>query len=115
MNLDKVNYLREISKILSDEKRIIMLKLMSENMMCTCHFVEIFDSSQPLISQNIKKMKELDIIIEENSAQWTYYKINNKSKYYGMLVNILKELPDMSEYLEIVKGNRCEVKRNKEI
>ena len=31
------------------------------------------------------------------------------------LINILKELPDMSEYLEIVKGNRCEVKRNKEI
>ena len=80
-------------------------------MMCTCHFVEIFESSQPLISQNIKKMKDLGIIVEENVSQWTYYKVNKKSKYYNILSKILKELPKMKGYLEIVKDNRCEVRK----
>ena len=84
---------------------------MSKYMMCTCHFVEIFESSQPLISQNIKKMKDLGIIVEENVSQWTYYKVNKKSKYYNILSKILKELPKMKGYLEIVKDNRCEVRK----
>ena len=111
MNIDIINDIKEISKILSDEKRIIMLKLMSKYMMCTCHFVEIFESSEPLISQNIKKMKDLGIIVEENVSQWTYYKVNKKSKYYNILSKILKELPKMKGYLEIVKDNRCEVRK----
>ena len=55
MNIDIINDIKEISKILSDEKRIIMLKLMSKYMMCTCHFVEIFESSQPLIARILRK------------------------------------------------------------
>lgn len=57
-------------------------------------------------------MKDLGIIVEENVSQWTYYKVNKKSKYYNILSKILKELPKMKGYLEIVKDNRCEVKKN---
>ena len=53
----------------------------------------------------------LGIIVEENVSQWTYYKVNKKSKYYNILSKILKELPKMKGYLEIVKDNRCEVRK----
>ena len=49
-------------------------------------------------------MKDLGIIVEENVSQWTYYKVNKKSKYYNIL-------PKMKGYLEIVKDNRCEVRK----
>ena len=58
-----------------------------------------------------QKMKDLGIIVEENVSQWTYYKVNKKSKYYNILSKILKELPKMKGYLEIVKDNRCEVRK----
>ena len=80
-------------KCLADETRFKLLKLLLDNKLCVCELTEILDRTQPCISQHVKKLKDLDLIIEEKDKQWSYYTLD-KEKYYSY-VNILDKLEDI--------------------
>ncbi|MFD1067075.1 ArsR/SmtB family transcription factor [Oceanobacillus locisalsi] len=98
----------DILKLLGDKTRLIMLKLMDEQTCCVCEFVEIFQSSQPAISQHIRKLKDLGLVKEERKGQWIFYSIHRKSTYYAFIKPILDQLPDQDGKLKELeeKGTR---------
>src|SRR5699024_12571080 len=49
----------EILKLLGNETRLTMLKILDDHDCCVCEFVEIFQASQPSISQHIRKLREI--------------------------------------------------------
>ncbi len=97
-----------ILKLLGDKTRLTMLKLIDEQACCVCEFVEIFQFSQPSISQHLRKLKDLGLVKEERKGQWIFYSVNNESEYYSFIKPILNKLPNQDDKLKELeeKGTR---------
>jgi ArsR family transcriptional regulator len=83
-----------ILKLLGDKTRLTMVKMLDSNDCCVCEFVEIFEASQPAISQHLRKLKDAEIVKETRRGQWIIYSLNKNSDYYPLVQNLLQHLPN---------------------
>lgn len=83
-----------ILKLLGDKTRLTMVKILDSNDCCVCEFVEIFKTSQPAVSQHIRKLKDVGIVRETRRGQWIIYSLNKDSDYYPLVQNLLQHLPN---------------------
>src|SRR5699024_12352828 len=90
----------EILKLLGNETRLTMLKILDDHDCCVCEFVEIFQATQPSISQHIRKLRDIGIVKEERRGQWIVYSINNDSEIYPFILLLLHLLPLLNENLK---------------
>lgn len=97
-----------ILKLLGDRTRLTMMKLVDHHTCCVCEFVEIFQVSQPSISQHVRKLKDLGLITEERKGQWVFYSINKENDYYSFIKSILDQVPNQDYILKELeeKGTR---------
>ncbi|MGD6876169.1 ArsR/SmtB family transcription factor [Bacillus infantis] len=89
-----------ILKLLGDKTRLTMLKILDNNDCCVCEFVEIFQMSQPAISQHIRKLKDADVVREARRGQWIIYSLNKASDYYPLVKDVLDHLPSQDYKLK---------------
>lgn len=94
-----------ILKLLGDRTRLTMLKLLDEHTCCVCEFVEIFQVSQPSISQHLRKLRDVGLVKEERKGQWIFYSLNKTNTYYTFLVPLLEQLPDQRYRLKELEEN----------
>ncbi|RFU62024.1 ArsR/SmtB family transcription factor [Peribacillus glennii] len=80
-------------KLLGDKTRLSMMKIMSEHECCVCELVDLFEMSQPAISQHVRKLKDSGLIKERRGGQWIYYSLNPDSPFHPFVLHILNELP----------------------
>jgi ArsR family transcriptional regulator len=90
----------QILKLLGDKTRLTMVSLLYENECCVCEFVEIFQMSQPAISQHLKKLRESGLVKEKRRSQWIIYSLNDSSEYYPLIADLLQHLPSQKEKLD---------------
>ncbi|MDO6450556.1 ArsR/SmtB family transcription factor [Oceanobacillus profundus] len=97
-----------ILKLMGDKTRLTMLKLIDNQACCVCEFVEIFQTSQPSISQHLRKLKDLGLVKEERKGQWIFYLVNKNNEYYSFIKPILDQLPNQDYKLNELeeKGTR---------
>ena len=97
-----------ILKLLGDQTRLTVMKLIENQACCVCEFVEIFRVSQPSISQHIRKLKDLGLVDEERKGQWIFYSLNKSSEYYSFIKPLLDQLPNQDYKLKELeeKGTR---------
>ncbi|MEI3605866.1 metalloregulator ArsR/SmtB family transcription factor [Pseudogracilibacillus sp. SE30717A] len=100
----------EIFKLLGNETRLTMLKILDDHDCCVCEFVEIFKASQPSISQHIRKLRDIGLVKEERRGQWIFYSINEYSEFYPFIIQLLNLLPQQNEKLKELelKGTRVQ-------
>ncbi|MCK1993095.1 metalloregulator ArsR/SmtB family transcription factor [Peribacillus muralis] len=89
-----------VLKLLGDKTRLTMVKIMSEHECCVCEFVDVFDMSQPAISQHLRKLKDSGIVNEARRGQWIFYSLNQTSLYYSYILTVIKELPSQNFKVE---------------
>lgn len=89
-----------VLKLLGDKTRLTMIKILSDHECCVCEFVDLFDMSQPAISQHLRKMKDSGIVKEARRGQWIFYSLNSSSPYYQFVQNVLKDLPNQQYKIE---------------
>ncbi|MGX2958736.1 ArsR/SmtB family transcription factor [Peribacillus sp. JNUCC 23] len=89
-----------ILKLLGDKTRLTMIKIMSEHECCVCEFVDLFDMSQPAISQHLRKLKDSGIVKEARRGQWIFYSLNPTSSYFSYIQTVIKDLPSLNFKLE---------------
>ncbi|MFP7736770.1 ArsR/SmtB family transcription factor [Priestia aryabhattai] len=89
----------QILKLLGDKTRLSMMKLLQTNECCVCELVEIYEASQPSISQHLRKLKDIGLVKEKRKGQWIFYSINQIHEHYDFLVRILDSLPNQDERL----------------
>lgn len=89
-----------ILKLLGDKTRLTMVKILDSHDCCVCEFVEIFNISQPAISQHLRKLKDLGIVKESRRGQWIIYSLNKESEYYSFIQNIIQQLPNQDFRLQ---------------
>ncbi|MEI7024148.1 ArsR/SmtB family transcription factor [Paenibacillus sp. y28] len=92
-------------KLLSDKTRLTIVALLKEREMCVCDIVDILETTQPNISQHLRKLKAGGIVNEARRSQWIYYSLNVNDKPY--LRDILMQLPSMSDKINDQKPNSC--------
>ncbi|HYK74408.1 MAG TPA: metalloregulator ArsR/SmtB family transcription factor [Pseudoneobacillus sp.] len=83
-----------ILKLLGDKSRLTMIKILDSHDCCVCEFVAIFNTSQPAISQHLRKLKDAGLVIETRRGQWIIYSLNKKSEFYPIVQNLLEHLPN---------------------
>jgi len=87
-----VNYkeLSEIFKILSNEKRLEILDLLSCGELCACELQKKFNVTQPTLSYDMKLLKNASLITERIEGRSHYYKINQE--YFEQIQSVFKKL-----------------------
>ncbi|TFD99727.1 ArsR/SmtB family transcription factor [Jeotgalibacillus salarius] len=95
-------------KLMGDKTRLTMLRILADHDCCVCEFVEIFQMSQPSVSQHVRKMKDIGMIKEQRKGQWIVYSLDESFEGYDMIRSILEQLPAQDHHLEqlIEKGKR---------
>ncbi|SHG60315.1 ArsR/SmtB family transcription factor [Ornithinibacillus halophilus] len=86
-------------KLLGDKTRLTMMKILDNHDCCVCEFVEIFQVSQPSISQHLRKLRDIDLVKEERRGQWIFYSINKTHEFYPFIEQILSQLPSQDDKL----------------
>lgn len=99
-----------ILKLLGHETRLTILKILEDHDCCVCEFVEIFDVSQPAISQHIRKLRDVGLVEEERKGQWIYYALNKTSEYYPFIIQVLNLLPEQKETLKQLEDSNIRKK-----
>jgi len=86
------NYIK-ILKILCDPARLRLIKLLSSRELCVCEIEEVTGLKQPTVSQQLKRLREVDLVTERNEGKWCYYTLNTK---------ILKDLlASLNDFIDI--------------
>ena len=100
-----------VLKLLGDKTRLTMIAMLKQRECCVCEFQEVFEMSQPSISQHLRKLKDAGLVKEERRGQWIYYSLNQQHELYPLIGDILEHVPDQLEKIkQIEKSNptlRC--------
>ncbi|OAB40302.1 transcriptional regulator [Paenibacillus antarcticus] len=95
--MEELSNIADNLKLLGDKTRLAILTLLKEREWCVCEFVEIFDMSQPAISQHLRKLKAQGIVKENKRGQWVYYSLHIEDKSY--IQAVLDQMPDSKTIL----------------
>ncbi|WP_151737365.1 ArsR/SmtB family transcription factor [Paenibacillus tengchongensis] len=106
-----MNRLDEVAgdlKLLGDKTRLGMLGLLREREWCVCEFVDIFEISQPAVSQHLRKLRVKGIVKESKRGQWVHYSLDVADKPH--IAAVLAQLPDTAALLDLLgkkQGEGC--------
>jgi ArsR family transcriptional regulator, arsenate/arsenite/antimonite-responsive transcriptional repressor len=92
-----------IFKLLGDKTRLTIVAILKQRECCVCEFLEVFDTSQPSISQHLRKLKDAGMVKEERRGQWIYYSLNQQNELYEMIQSILKHVPDQIDKIKMIE------------
>ncbi|WP_257345808.1 ArsR/SmtB family transcription factor [Pseudalkalibacillus decolorationis] len=100
----EVEQVAHVLKLLGDKTRLTMVGLLEGSECCVCEFVEVFQMSQPSISQHLRKLRDAGLVREKRKGQWIFYSINKQHIAYPLIQDLLKHMPDQKEKLEALEA-----------
>lgn len=65
-----------IFKALSDETRLKIFQMLSDNQLCACKILEEFHISQPTLSYHMKILTKSGLVIGIKDGSWMKYSLN---------------------------------------
>lgn len=83
----------KVLKLLGDKTRLAMMAMLAEDECCVCEFVELFEMSQPSVSQHLRKLRDVGLVEENRKGQWIFYRINKNHETYLFVHSLLQYLP----------------------
>lgn len=110
-SISQIEQVARVLKLLGDKTRLTIIAILKIRECCVCELLEVFDMSQPSISQHLRKLKDAGLVKEERRGQWVYYSLNDQSDLYGLIEDILEHAPEQEAQIkQIEKSNptlRC--------
>ncbi|SFM06490.1 ArsR/SmtB family transcription factor [Salibacterium qingdaonense] len=94
-----------VLKLLGDKTRLTMTALLLERECCVCEFTDIFNMSQPSISQHLRKLRDAGVVLETRRGQWVFYALNTDHDMYPLIESILYRMPSQKEKLDELEKN----------
>ena len=77
-------------KALSDEKRVRIIKLLTQKEMCVCELMICLDMTQPNLSHHIQILENAGIIKRTKKGKWVYCSLaENKKVEYLIRLKLL--------------------------
>lgn len=99
----EINQMTDTLKLLSDNTRLTLMTALREREMCVCELVAMLGTSQPNVSQHMRKLKAGGLVKETKRGQWVYYSLQIEDKPY--LHELFRYLPSLQERVKAVCGN----------
>ena len=91
----EIEKLSDVCKLLGDKMRLTILSLLKERELCVYEFAELMQTSQPNVSQHMRKLKDGGLVKESKKGQWVFYSLNIDDKPY--LLELFEHLPSQKE------------------
>jgi ArsR family transcriptional regulator len=87
----------KLLKVLADEKRLRILKLLQKHPCCVCELAAVLGVTQPSISRHLNKLCSVGLLSSKKMGFWTDYFLNiqefsKKSSQKKVVLLILKEM-----------------------
>ena len=96
----RMNQLTNIYKTLSDETRLRILMLLYQEDLCVCQISGILGASQPKISKNLSKLRDMNIVVDTRKDKFVFYALN---KEQSALINTLEGIfSDFEKYPNLI-------------
>lgn len=102
--------LAKILKLLGDKTRLTIVGILKQRECCVCELLDVFDMSQPSISQHLRKLKDAALIKEERRGQWIYYSLNQQNELYGLIEDILGHVPDLKDKIKMIEKSKAKLR-----
>ncbi|KKC47771.1 transcriptional regulator [Paenibacillus sp. VTT E-133280] len=105
--MSKLEEVADALKLLGDRNRLTIVALLQVKELCVCEIVDILKTSQPNISQHMRKLRDGGLVKESRRGQWVYYSLCLEDKPY--ILDILKEIPSQAALIEpaVCETNDC--------
>jgi ArsR family transcriptional regulator len=105
--MNEIERIADVLKLLGDKNRLTIIALLNEKELCVCEIVDILQTSQPNISQHMRKLKDGGLVKETKRGQWVYYSLHIEDKPY--IADILKRLPLQKDKIRsaVCEENDC--------
>lgn len=106
-----MNQLINVFKILSDETRLRIVVLLAQQELCVCQLCGILDVSQPKVSKNLSKLRDMNLVIDDRKEKFVYYRLKTNN---AVLTNTVKNiLKGMDEYPQLITDKNRLVDKDK--
>ncbi len=96
-----MNQLTNTFKALSDETRLRMIMVLHVEKLCVCELSGILEISQPRISQNLAKLRDMGLVVDERMEKYVYYSIKRENQLLKKLIQIIEEDDNHKEQLSL--------------
>lgn len=73
----KIQRMKELFKVLSDENRLLIISCLASGEKCVCQLTEAINIPQNLISHHLQVLKKIGLVESFNSGRWRYYSLNS--------------------------------------
>lgn len=90
--VDKMDKLTNAFKVLSDDTRLRILMLLYGQDLCVCQICGILNISQPSVSKNLAKLRDMNIVIDTRKEKFIEYSLMKVNSENIFLLNILAQL-----------------------
>lgn len=101
--VEEIEKAAHILKLLGDKTRLTIMAILKKRECCVCELLEVFDMSQPVISQHLRKLKDAGLVKEDKRGQWIYYSLNLENELYDFIQEILQHIPDQTENIRKIE------------
>ncbi|QWU13727.1 ArsR family transcriptional regulator [Paenibacillus sophorae] len=98
--MDDLDEVSQTLKLLGDKTRLTIMKLLEKQECCVCELVEIFKTSQPSVSQHLRKLKDAGLVKENRKGQWIFYSMNPNSPQHELIQQLIAFVPSQDHELE---------------
>ncbi len=100
-----IDRLADELKLTGDKTRLTILSYLKERECCVCELAALLQTSQPNVSQHMRKLRDGKLVKETRRGQWIYYSLDLAEKPY--LMELLKVLPSQKANLDQVCADNC--------
>ncbi|KNZ43542.1 ArsR/SmtB family transcription factor [Acetobacterium bakii] len=96
-----------IYKILSDETRLRMIILLAQKELCVCELCDILAVSQPTVSKNLSKFRDLNLVTTKRKEKFICYQLKTGNV---VLERIVKDILDnLADYPQLISDKNWHV------
>ncbi|MDD2431086.1 MAG: metalloregulator ArsR/SmtB family transcription factor [Firmicutes bacterium] len=88
-DLEVIESLAEIFKILGDETRVKILYILSQKELCVCDIADILGMNMPAVSNHLRILRALRLVNYRKQGRSVYYSLDDN--HIVDLINIARE------------------------
>lgn len=79
MNVKEYEFIADLFQILSHPIRLQILDALRKGSCCVCHLQVLTSRTQVYISQQLRVLREAELVIDEKDGQNVYYQLSNEN------------------------------------
>lgn len=69
-----------VTKALSDERRVHILRLLDRSELCVCDLVEIFDLEYSKLSYHLKQLRDAGVVRTDRDGNYVTYELTERGR-----------------------------------